>query len=1007
MLKKQIILAGVATTALLIGSSAYAQTDTSAPAATAQASQSEPTEVVVTGFRKSYADAVKSKRNNIEITDGVSSDGLGRFPDLNVGEALQRVPGVQINREAEGRNATINLRGMPGSYARTTLNGEAFAEPPALDSDSSGPLGAFNSDIFSAFVVEKSPMANAQSGGLSGNIDMQIAPALSRKDGGFAKASYEYNTLGDLGSPAFTVGYNKHLSSNFAMFGTVAYKREKFRRDTLRFNTYSRLEPTITGLSNADFASTYGQYYSADACSSGTFCQSLASALGMTQAAAEAAGYITSTTGSKGNSGAWADSAIRQYSRMNDGTLWTASAGMEWKPNDNTKVGLIGYYSDRDLPKTTQYFLIDAVWDGAGIMTPNGDPVQTSDGRWVYPEVTYTNYPAKSSTRLYSQHQQSKGLMANFDWHNDQWHITAVATKSQGSNSSTETELDLQTNSTTAGNGLTASLNTGLGDLDNFSYSVTPDQRNFLMEDWTTWSASDPENWYTTDKAYTLNISGSESFATNDVTSARFDAERYVSWGPITSIQGGVRLEQNRFKSTGFRNMAYGAQLDNLTADMLINSPTASSFMEGDANISTNWPAIDAEKFIAAVTPVAVYNGGGLTAVGFNIKYTDGAFANYNYTNQNDLTEAYIQAKFETAMNGRRIRGNFGVRYEDTQNKINTLDQVVNFASGDGVGSLDNFAVNSLTNKYHQWLPSAIFAADLTDDLVLRGAYYKTYVRPQARQYSPVSHFYQPILNGSMTTSTLSVYDATVTLGNNKLHPYLADSVDLSLEWYNRPNSVMSLAWFKKKITGRIVATSDPAILCPSDGGGWGYGALSWDGTYCTATELTTASSVTHVNASGAYNLDSPTYVDGIELNIQQNLDFLPGFWKNFGGNFNYAYTTSKSDAIAPFPGISKHAVNLIGYYETTKFGIRAVYNWRSAYDLNANGTYTGGARSVRARGQLDMSASYNLNDRVTISLDGYNLTNSLRYEYENDEAIVRNIDYDGRTYTLTVKTNF
>ena len=78
--------------------------------------------VVVTGFKQSYANAVRAKKNAIEITDGISSDGLGRFPDLNVGEALQRIPGVQINREAEGRNATIGLRGMPGYYALSLIH---------------------------------------------------------------------------------------------------------------------------------------------------------------------------------------------------------------------------------------------------------------------------------------------------------------------------------------------------------------------------------------------------------------------------------------------------------------------------------------------------------------------------------------------------------------------------------------------------------------------------------------------------------------------------------------------------------------------------------------------------------------------------------------------------------------------------------------------------------------------------------------------------------------------
>ena len=305
---------------------------------------SADTVIVVTGFKKSYADAVKAKRNNIEITDGISSDGLGRFPDLNVGEALQRIPGVQINREAEGRNATINLRGMPGSYARTTLNGVAFASAPSLANDQGTPLGAFNSDIFSAFVIEKSPMADAQSGGLSGNIDMQIAPALSRKDGGTVKASYEYNELGGNTAPAFTIGYNKHLSSNLAVFGTVAYKKENFRRDTLRFNGYSRLTPGLTGLSASDFAAAYGQYYSASACPpSGSFCRSLSDVVGSSN-------YNNSTTGTKGDTGVYALDAIRQYTRENIGNLWTASGGIEWKPNDYCKMGIVGFYCDRVLP---------------------------------------------------------------------------------------------------------------------------------------------------------------------------------------------------------------------------------------------------------------------------------------------------------------------------------------------------------------------------------------------------------------------------------------------------------------------------------------------------------------------------------------------------------------------------------------------------------------------------------------------------------------------------------
>jgi len=976
--------------------------------------------VVVTGFKQSYANAVRSKKAAIEITDGISSDGLGRFPDLNVGEALQRIPGVQINREAEGRDATINLRGMPGEYARTTLNGQSFAGPALLRDNQGSPLGAFNSDIFSAFVIAKSPMANTTSGGLSGNVDLQIAPALSRKDGGFMKGSYEYNTLGNLGAPAGTIGYNKHLTDDLAVFGTLAYKKENFRRDTVRLNSYDYLTSAMTGLTPTQFNATYGQYFSATACptSATSYCRSLGQALGLTQAQVDAAGYVTSNTGSKSKNGVWANSQIRQYTRMNAGKVWSGSAGVEWKPNDNTKVGLIGFFTDRNLPDTTQYFLINTVLPsstaGAGtVISPTGTPIQTNDGRYLYQSYTFNNMNALSSTRLYSQRQKSDGVLGNVEWSNDDWRITGALTLSSGSNASVETEVDVANYTRAGGNGVSGSLTTGLDDIGNFKYVTTPSPQNSITtgQTWTWGGASDPTAFYNNgSKANSTNqiqIQGTESFAKNELNSAAFDVERFVKFGPVKSIQGGVRLEREKYVSTGYRVYAYGAQLQNITSSMMVTAPFVDDFMGGTAgDYNRNWQVLNVRDFLNAVRPVTAYQGGGLSTQGFNIQYADSSYYDKNFTNKNDINQFYIQAKYDTEIFGHGVRGNFGGRYEDTKNTITTLDRTT--APTDSIGSATAFKTDVYVNKYDYFLPSAIFVADVTDDLILRGAYYKTYVRPHPRQYSPSTKVSPAqILNSSLTSGTVSVYDVSVQIGNNKLKPYLAESFDLSLEWYNRPNGLVSLAYFRKNITGRVATTTDPSIICPADGSTWGFGALSWDGTYCNATSLSSATKQVHVNASGAYNLDKPTTVEGVEFNIQQNLDFLPGFWKNFGGSFNYAYTTSKSPAIAPFPGISKHNVNVIGYYETPKYGVRMVYNYRSDYGLNANGTYSGGSRSVKPRGQLDMSASYNVTDNFTLSLDAYNLTDAVRFEYENDYQVSRWVDYDGRTFTLTARATF
>lgn len=79
--------------------------------------------IVVSGIRASLEDALEIRRNADVILDGISSDDIGSTPDLNLGEALQRIPGVQINREEERRNALISVRGLPGRFTKTTVQG--------------------------------------------------------------------------------------------------------------------------------------------------------------------------------------------------------------------------------------------------------------------------------------------------------------------------------------------------------------------------------------------------------------------------------------------------------------------------------------------------------------------------------------------------------------------------------------------------------------------------------------------------------------------------------------------------------------------------------------------------------------------------------------------------------------------------------------------------------------------------------------------------------------------
>lgn len=1013
------------------------------------ASKPEGDVVVITGYRQAYTNAVKTKRDSIEISDSISSDGLGRFPDLNVGEAIQRIPGVQLNREADSRNATISLRGLPGTFARTTLNGGGFADPilSSASNTASTPLGSFNSDIFSSITVIKSPSASSMAGGLSGNVDLRIAPALSRKQGGFVKVSEEFNTLGNLSSPMVSFGYNKKLSSDLAVFGVAAYKDEKFRRDSISVQTWANKIGSIqignqkTVLSGTTYVAGQNTAYDA-----------LQAALPTSYTSLFANGLAP----------VYYPSQVRHFSRFNKGHLLSTAGGFEWKPSDNLKIGTSAFYTERFLDEGTndlQYIQTDS---GQGVntaltatsqvthITSVGTPyiVNTPSGPKAYINTfTAENNNTYDSTRSEPAKQSTWSVNPSFEYKTDDWKLNGGLTISRAEVLANQIELDVIQNPAKNGvavtqgvvNGNSTSVFTGGTELSNAVYtSVTPTTSHVTAGGYPTSSAASQATQ--AGDAANVNkfgVTGTNGHANNFLNALQFDAEHFVKGGFFTSYQFGLRLEQNKYVSTGSRNTSLGTLAQNVTSAMVHPEPANDDFFGGQApGMNTNWNQADVKAVLAAITPInpatlpAQFKldpatGVFLTPYGLVNNYWDPNYWNNNFTNKTDVNSFYFMAKFKSAALIVPVRGNIGVRFEDTTTVITALD-CVNCASALSTVAFPvpnhSLTTRTYTQSYKYALPSFMIAADLRDDLVLRFASYSTYVRPQVRDTVPISSVLAP----EPTSAAIpAVYGAnptyTVVAGATNLKPYTADSMDMSLEWYNRPGGLFAIDVFQKKIKGYIGPITDPARLCPTDGliNGVDYGlgplfigsGVNAGKCLTTATFNTTAGSQNAVvSISGQTNL-LPMTVSGVELVMQQNLDFLPGFWKNFGGSLNYGYTTvSGKDANGnkiTLPSVAQDNLNLIGYYETKKFGIRLVYNYRGKYDLAAGNSFVGDARSVKARSQLDASASYNINDRVSVSVDAFNLTDATRAEYENDPSLPRRIDYDGKTYQVTLNAKF
>nr|WP_299914159.1 TonB-dependent receptor [Sphingomonas bacterium] len=1027
-MKKVGLRAGAAVCALLVTMPAWAQ-QTPAPAPstapeTLDDAGKPQDDIVVTGFRQSYADALRTKRDSVQVTDSISSDGLGRFPDLNVGEAIQRLPGVQINREADSRNATISLRGLPGTFARTTLNGVGFADPilGSATNTASTPLGAFNSDIFSAITVIKSPDASDLAGGLSGNIDLRIAPALSRKAGGFLKASYEYDDLGKLGSPQFSGGYNAHITDNFAVFGVLAYKEEKFRRDSISVNTWANRLGSIQ-VGNQKTPGTNPVYD------------------------ALAAQYP---------GGVFYPSQIRQFVRFNKGHLLTGTGGAEWQASDEFKVGVTGFYTERNLSQgTNQLQYVDtsagnntntalSATSAVAHFTSLGTPyvVQTATGPKAYiNSFSAENLQTYDSIRSEPAKQKTWAITPSAQFKNDQWQIDLQGTVSRAQVLANQIELDIienpYRNLGSAGlNGITASANTGGTDLSNFSILLnTPNTSHIPLGGYPLPSAANQATQAgapmpgqaATIQGDRFGVTGTNGLGLNDLNAAQVDIERKFEGSFLSGIQAGARYENNKYSSTGSRNTSLGANTGNITPAMSLVNPYLNDFFGGTApGYDSAWRSLDVNQILTAITPVntqprttanpnglpgqfviAPGTGVFLTPYGLVNNYWDPNYWNNNFTNRNNILSVYGMVKFDGDILGVRVRGNAGLRYEHTDNKIVALDCRNCSAPLSLVAGPVNHQVTDRTykNEYGYLLPSAMFAADLSDKLLLRGAYYETYVRPQPRDNVPVTSVQSP----DPAAAGVPVYN--VTIGAINLKPYTADSFDLSLEWYNRPGGLFAIAVYQKNVKGYIGPITDRSVLCPTNGQfngiDYGLGTLQDDGVNCNVVGDPLHARVV---TTGITN-QGPIRVRGVELAIQQNFDFLPGFLKNFGGAANYTYTTisGKDTSGKPItlPSVSKNNINVIGYYETKLFGLRLVYNWRDKYDLAAGNSFVGDARSVKARSQLDASASINITKRISLSVDAFNLTNATRSEYETDPMLPRRIDYDGRTYQATLRASF
>jgi iron complex outermembrane recepter protein len=245
-------LIGTAVAMALFGRHGAVHAQTSGAATSAKPGDLE--EVVVYGIRASLRESLETKKDATGVLDALTAEDVGKFPDKNLAEALQRVPGVVINREF-GEGERINLRGTPTTLTKTTLNGHALATADWFILDQLNSTRAFNylmlpADLIGKVKVLKSAQADVEEGGIGGTVDVETRNPLDLQPfTAYAQVQGAYTEMSGKTDPYATGLISwRDRDDRFGFLLAGIYQERHLRRDgfeVLGYGPASATDPTL------------------------------------------------------------------------------------------------------------------------------------------------------------------------------------------------------------------------------------------------------------------------------------------------------------------------------------------------------------------------------------------------------------------------------------------------------------------------------------------------------------------------------------------------------------------------------------------------------------------------------------------------------------------------------------------------------------------------------------------------------------------------------------------
>jgi TonB-dependent receptor len=998
---------------LFAGNAAFAdeQAPQTSEATGAQAAgkDSELTEITVTGYRQSLQTALDTKRNADLPIESIAPEDIGKMPDNNVAESLQRLPGVQIDRSgANGQGTSVLIDGLRQNLV--TLNGDVFltgrefyvsgeaSGGGAGGNAQYGSLQTIPSELVSGIDVIKNPSASITEGGLGGTINLKTANPLLAPDGlslgGLFRESDAQRQ--NAKTPDATLVGSFKLNDRVAVNASLTYS-------DLKTLTQEYQDENRSGwvVSNSATKPYIGSLTAADV---GTIPQNYI---------VPQLGYFTNVNDETKDKGASFDIALKITDAITSNLLW--------------------FYA-REEEITIDYS--DKAWFNGQDTSPQPgiDPTQpySIDGNGVVQNGTFNALGAETAT-LY---QDNISQANNFQWltkFDDGGPLRGVfdASFAHATSNLQAAQADVEHGLYDTNNGVATSPTAPGCNNGQLCPTATTGNHGYEFTYANGGTSGLPSISYLpsdvlSNPAYTTFKS---NWAWANLTDAKnFAVKGEVNWDPAfitdvkTTITGGVRYAGRDIDQTFGRYLINGTEPGGVAGSCGAGFQPGAGFgpwlyYQDPGYCQAGAPTIPYSTAVSNPNLALTVNNFGAGPIIVKNPLTSGITHPSTYLNtvwagggvvnnteqffkddlsSFDVTERTTAPYLMIDMGGpsSRFHMNFGVRLVNTDLTVNGGEvnphgtTYYGTASWNGVDS--NIVPVTTKRNYTDVLPSFNFVLDVTENQKVRFGAARV-VAPQDLFSLGLGQTYNFTrgADNPVTGAARFMFDGGSS-GNPNLDPYRASQFLLSYENYFAPGAVAQLATFYKQVDNFVEIENIPTFVNDDFGGH-------------------TANVTQPVNAGNGR-------IYGIELGGQYAFSNAVEWLQGFGMAANYTYSQSSSQqptsftTRGPIPGVSRDALTGTLYYENHGFSIRGSYSYR---DKALNDSLVGASFAFGGKvyevfaapyGQLDAQASYDFNKHVGIIVSVQNLTDEAQHTYLQWPNEPFTYDDPGRRYFLGVK---